>query len=329
VQDALVEEFTRMIEGPLIYDTARFEGVPLTDEVRRLLEAPPPAEEGFRLNRILLELAYPQEINRTRRAATPLVPLDRALLERMSDAALPRIRVVDRQAKTKHISYSWNLETSRYEPYTVGTKAYWLPPDESPALTERLDQLVRETEAALPNFFALTNQLAQILDNTANLTANADTLLIQARPLLTNLSSIAASLAQADGALGRWLLPADLYAQTLVTLTNANDALTNVSATLTNASLMLAGANTNLTFLVTQLQPPLQNLSTVISNLNTQVQANTNFVSTLQALLAHTDELVQGFKRHWLLRSAFKPKPTNAPPRTPPKVYKTPKGALY
>ena len=65
------------------------------------------------------------------------------------------------------------------------------------------------------------------------------------------------------------------------------------------------------------------------SNLNTQVEANTNFVATLQALLLHTDELIEGFKRHWLLRSAFKSKPTNAPPRSPSKVYQTPKGALY
>ena len=30
------------------------------------------------------------------------------------------------------------------------------------------------------------------------------------------------------------------------------------------------------------------------------------------------DELVQGLKRHWLLRSAFKTKPTNAPPAAAP-----------
>lgn len=329
VQEALVEEFTRIIEGPSIYDTTRFGGVGLSEETRGLLDPPPHGEEVYRLNRLLLEQAYPLAINRLRRAPNPLVPLDRALLERMNDAGLPRIRVVDRQAPTKHVTYSWSLEQSLYEPHTATTKAYWLPPDESPALTDRLDQIVRETEAALPSFFALTNQLTQVLDHTASLTANADAFVIQARPLLSHLSAITASLTNADGALGRWLLPADLYAQTLTTLTNANDALTNVSATLTNAGVMLTAANTNLTFLVTQLQPPLHNLSTVISNLNSQVQANTNFVATLQALLVHTDELIQGFKRHWLMRSAFKEKPTNAPPRSARKIYPTPKGALY
>jgi hypothetical protein len=329
VQDALVEEFTRLIEGPLIYEAARFQGVVLTEETRRWLDPPPQGDDVYRLNRLLLEQAYPQEINRVRRAPNPLVPLDRAVLERMNDAGVPRIRVVDRRAKTKSVTYSWSLEKNVYEPHTASTKAYWLPPDESPALTDRLDQLVRETEAALPGFFALTNQLAQVLENTANLTSNADVFVVQARPLIGHLTAITAALTNGEGALGRWLLPADLYAQTLTTLTNANDALTNVSTTLTNAGVMLTAANTNLTFLVTQLQPPLQNLSTVISNLNTQVQSNTNFVTTLQDLLLHTDELIQGFKRHWLLRSAFKSKPTNAPPRAPPKVYQSPKGALY
>ncbi len=141
---------------------------------------------------------------------------------------------------------------------------------------------MRETEAALPSVFALTNQVAQILDKALDLTANADLLVVQAQPLVTNLTVISANLTNADGALGRWLLPADLHAQTLVTLTNANDALTNVSATLADAGVMLAAANTNLTLLMTQMQPPLQSLSIIISNLNTQVEANTNFVGTLQ-----------------------------------------------
>lgn len=330
LQLALVEEFTRLIEGPLLYDAAAFDGVALTEETRRLLDPPPQGEEVFRVNRLLLEQAYPQEINRTRRFATPLVPLDRDLLERLIDASVPRIRVVDRQARTKQVTYSWNLQTSRYEPHTASTRPYWLPPDETPTLSDRLDLLVRETEAALPSVFALTNQVAQILDKALDLTANADLLVVQAQPLVTNLTVISANLTNADGALGRWLLPADLHAQTLVTLTNANDALTNVSAILADAGVMLAAANTNLTLLMTQMQPPLQSLSIIISNLNTQVEANTNFVGTLQALLLHTDELIQGFKRHWLLRSAFKSKPTNAPPRAPSgKAYRTPKGALY
>lgn len=337
LQEALVEEFSKLLEGPSLDGGLRSAGVALPESTQRLAAESPAGDQLIRLNRLLLEHAYPQEISRTRRVTVPLAALDRGLLERMADAGVPTVRVADRAPnakaseteKAKLITYAWDLEKSRYEPYTSTTKPYWLAPVESPALTERLDQLVRETEEALPSIFAFTNQLAQILDSAVRVTTNTDALLVQVRPLLTNLTLITATLTNGDGALGRWLLPADMYAQTMTTLTNANDALTNVSATLTNAGTMLTAANTNLTYLVTQLNPPLQNLSTVISNLNSQVQANTNFVSTLQGLLAHTDDLIQGLKRHWLFRGAFKEKPTNAPAKAPPKQYKTPKGALY
>jgi hypothetical protein len=123
-------------------------------------------------------------------------------------------------------------------------------------------------------------------------------------------------------------LPPDLYAQALSAATNANQtllsaniALTNTTTVLTNTSALLTSANTNVAAMVAQLDAPLRELSTIISNLNLQVTANTNFVTTLHGLLLHSDELIQGFKRHWFLRGAFKerpppkPKPTNAPPR--------------
>jgi hypothetical protein len=74
-------------------------------------------------------------------------------------------------------------------------------------------------------------------------------------------------------------------------------------------------ANTNLVVLMGELNAPMQSLSLIISNLNLQVQANTNFVAEISTLIVHLDDLIQGFKRHWLLRSAFKEKPTNTPPR--------------
>ncbi|HYV30090.1 MAG TPA: hypothetical protein VEO53_03105, partial [Candidatus Binatia bacterium] len=52
----------------------------------------------------------------------------------------------------------------------------------------------------------------------------------------------------------------------------------------------------------------------ITSNLHAQVNANTNVVSELSRLIINTDDLVQGLKRHWLLRSAFKAKPAEIPP---------------
>jgi hypothetical protein len=43
------------------------------------------------------------------------------------------------------------------------------------------------------------------------------------------------------------------------------------------------------------------------------VQADTNLLGGISKTIADTDDFVQGLKRHWLLRSAFKTKATNAP----------------
>ena len=43
-----------------------------------------------------------------------------------------------------------------------------------------------------------------------------------------------------------------------------------------------------------------------------QVQANGLMLTEISELVVHTDEMIQGLKRHWLLKSAFA-QPTNAP----------------
>jgi hypothetical protein len=58
--------------------------------------------------------------------------------------------------------------------------------------------------------------------------------------------------------------------------------------------------------LATELEKSLVNLANLTGNLNAQVQTNGGLVSDLDKMIAHTDELVQGLKHHWLLRSAFK-----------------------
>ena len=80
-----------------------------------------------------------------------------------------------------------------------------------------------------------------------------------------------------------------------------------VQLALTNASLLLAHTDTNLEAMLFQL-------ADITSNLNAQVQANTNLLGGISKTVTDADDLVQGLKRHWLLRSAFKAKATNAPP---------------
>jgi hypothetical protein len=108
------------------------------------------------------------------------------------------------------------------------------------------------------------------------------------------------------GALGEWLLPTNVTRQ--------------LESTLGAASGAMASANTNLAALAANLDKSLDNLANLTSNLNNQVQANTNILSQVSKAVVDTDNLVQGLKRHWLFRSAFKTKNsrTNSPAAQPP-----------
>ena len=71
--------------------------------------------------------------------------------------------------------------------------------------------------------------------------------------------------------------------------------------------------------------------ASITSNLNMQVQANSNILATISQTITDADTLIQGLKRHWLLRSAFKDKGTNAPPAkatSPSSRVTSPKGGL-
>jgi hypothetical protein len=244
--------------------------------------------------------------NSSRVLARPEDSLALTNLLEIEAAGIKTLRLVDRSAPQKRIVAMWDPASECYTNCTRSSR-YYLVPLESPALTDQLGGLIGDVTSALPGVWSLTNQVAQLLSNAISLTASTEATLAEARPVVTNLAVITGQLRDPNGSLGQWLLPPDLHAELLATFTNANSTLTNASAT-------LAAANTNLVAVVAQLNQPLQNLATVMSNLNTQVQANTNFVSEVSKLVVDLDDLIQGFKRHWLLRSAFKTKPTNAPP---------------
>jgi len=150
-------------------------------------------------------------------------------------------------------------------------------------------------------------------DTAAGTAAHADELLASAHPIVTNLTLITGNITNPQGSLGEWLFP-NLNPQLTQTVTSANSLLTNSDARLTSVALSL-----DLT---------LDNLANLTSNLHAQVQANTNLVGELSRLLIHTDGLVQGLKRHWLLRSAFKGKASDAPaPEPASRKTTSPRGA--
>ena len=159
--------------------------------------------------------------------------------------------------------------------------SYWLEPDESPALTERLQELVDQVEKILPS---LTGKFTIVLDNTVMLTSNLNVTAVNAQSVITNANGMIANL---------------------------NSLIPDVRLVITNFGGVSATANSTLPELMESIGQTLENLANMTSNLNAQVQANTNILETGSRAVTDTDDLVQGLKRHWLLRSAFK---ANAPP---------------
>ena len=179
--------------------------------------------------------------------------------------------------------------------YTNLSAAYWISPNEAPSLSDRLEKVVSQVETALPNILNLTNQLAGTLSSATVLTSNLNIVAISAQPTLSNLALVTGQLNR-PGALGDWLLP-----------TNVNQKLDSAMG---GADLAVGNLNTNLN----NLNLSLIHLAGITSNLNHQVQVNTNILSQLSQVVIDADDLVQGLKHHWFLRSAFKRKSTNAPP---------------
>jgi chromosome segregation ATPase len=199
-------------------------------------------------------------------------------------------------------------EEEFYRKYTDGVYC-WINPDEAPALNERLERLADQVEAALPNILDLTNRIVAVLDEGINAASNASAVLTAAQPILDNIEQITDQIRDPDGSLGDWLIPPDIRQQLTNTLDSANLTMRSANTTLTNA-------DAQITTLALELERTLENLSSITSNLNAQVAANSNLVKEISDAIVHADEFVQGIKRHWLLRSAFKSRDTNQPPRS-------------
>ncbi len=193
-----------------------------------------------------------------------------------------------------------------YTNYQKGSKLlYQLVADEPPAFGDEMDQVVEIARNLL------TNKLVVVLSNVEQLISNYNTLALTAQPSVTNLGAITTNLAlitgnlrDPKGSFGDWLIPADLHVRLNQTLGSADKTFTSTE--------------TNLTALVANLNRTLDNLADITGNLNAQVATNTNLVKEVSDAIIHADELMQGLKRHWLLRSAFKPTKTNAPPASVP-----------
>ena len=62
--EALVRDLNAVVCGPAVYEEKRFEQVDLGPETQELLKRAPEGEDLQRLNRLLLQDAYPSELSR-------------------------------------------------------------------------------------------------------------------------------------------------------------------------------------------------------------------------------------------------------------------------
>jgi MlaD protein len=198
------------------------------------------------------------------------------------------VYIFDNQAQDRHrVVASWDGRVHHYKIFRPGDDIAWMRAVETP-------------QVALPGILALTNKISAVLDHTADVTSNLNATIVAVQPAVTNFVAISSQLRE-PGGLTAWALGASSQFQLQTALTNVNALLANTDANLND----LAGS----------IGVTLENVAGITSNLNVQVQANSNLLGGLAKTVGDADDFVQGLKRHWLLRSAFKSQPTNAPAR--------------
>jgi ABC-type transporter Mla subunit MlaD len=229
-------------------------------------------------------------------------------------------------SKGKIVSaYSKTLDT--FTNWHKGDQPYELPIIEPPELSSQLDSMVVMLKESLTNILQLTNALAKTLNNASEATENANELLRDAKPLIRNVTTITENLKEPNGSLGQWLIPVAMNYQINSLLTNANSTVSNLSDTVLNANSAVTNVNTNLVVMFDEITKMLENLAGLTGNLKAQVDRNQNIVSSVSKLIIDTDDMVQGLKRHWLLRSAFKEKDKEKREERIPAKTPSPKGA--
>jgi ABC-type transporter Mla subunit MlaD len=182
-------------------------------------------------------------------------------------------------------------------------KGVWLQNvDEAPAMAERVENIVKNIAEALPG---MTNQLGQVLVRASEAVSNANVALVQLQPSLTNVQALTQRLSTEDGVIGRMVLTTNLQSQ-------VGSTLASMDSTLTNTTALIRTSEVQLQDLTRRIALTLDNVALVTSNLSAQVNANSLMLGEVSSLVVNADDMVQGLKRHWLLRSAFGPM-SNAP----------------
>jgi peroxiredoxin len=94
-QEVVVQALQRIIGGPCIYKVKRFKGVSLRPETTELLKENPSGPNRVRLNRLLLEDAFPLELSRNQtldRRVSFLIGLDGKIID-VTDSPDPAVHI--------------------------------------------------------------------------------------------------------------------------------------------------------------------------------------------------------------------------------------------
>ncbi|MGE4183058.1 MAG: MlaD family protein [Limisphaerales bacterium] len=183
-------------------------------------------------------------------------------------------------------------------------KGVWLKKvEEAPALASRVEEIVRTLAEALPS---MNRQLDQVLTGATTTVSNVNLTLTHLQPSLTNLQALTERLGAEDGVIGRMVLTTNLQGQ-------VSGTLASMESTLTNTTSLLRTSEIQLQDLTRRIALTLDNVALVTSNLSAQVNANSLMLGEVSSLVVNADDMLQGLKRHWLLRSAFGATATNPP----------------
>ena len=159
--------------------------------------------------------------------------LDQDRLAEIEKLTHDPICAYDNQEKTRsHVVAVWHRQEHRYEPVTPGHEYAWLPTEESPAVTERLQKVVDQVQEALPNFLAL-------LANGANAASNLNSVAVSVHPLVTNANSLVVNL---DTNITATLMNfADITSNLNAQVQSNSDILSNISKAVTDSDTFVQG----------------------------------------------------------------------------------------
>jgi len=137
----------------------------------------------------------------------------------------------NQERDSRRVVASWDYRYHHYKIFHPGDETAYMRAVESVPVSDELQAIVSQAQAALPGILALTNKLAAVLDNAADATSNLNATIVATQPLMTNFAFISGEL-RAPGGLGVWALGTNGNGQIQGVLTNLNSLLSHTDTNL-------------------------------------------------------------------------------------------------